>query len=118
MKKGLVAMVLAGWAIPAPAGDLVPERTTAPDSIEALYRGFDPRQDSLDIEVVRTWKEEGVILRYVVYTVGDFKGRKARMAGFYGFPKGGKRLPALLHMHGGGQRAFLQEVRRFAGRGL
>ena len=39
------------------------------------------------------------------------------MAGFYGFPEGERDLPALMHLHGGGQRAFLHEVKRFAKRG-
>ena len=39
------------------------------------------------------------------------------MAGFYGFPKDAKKLPGLLHLHGGGQRAFLHEVEFYARRG-
>lgn len=39
------------------------------------------------------------------------------MAAFYAFPKGAKKTPALLHLHGGGQRAFLHEVEFYAKRG-
>jgi dienelactone hydrolase len=55
--------------------------------------------------------------RYVTYRIGAFKGVPARMAAFYAFPKGGHRLPGLLHLHGGGQRAFLSEVSYYARRG-
>lgn len=88
-----------------------------PRTVEHLYADFDPRKDPLETETVRRWKEDGLVLQYVVYTVGTFKGSRARMAAFYGFPEGRRSLPALLHMHGGGQRAFLHEVRRFARRG-
>ena len=66
---------------------------------------------------MREWEEEGGVYRYVVYTIGTFKGVKARMAAFYGFPKDGRGLPAVMHMHGGGQRAMLHVVRYYVVRG-
>ena len=40
------------------------------------------------------------------------------MAAFYGFLENAKgKLPAVMHMHGGGQRAFLEEVKTYVGRG-
>ncbi|MGB2823492.1 MAG: acetylxylan esterase, partial [Phycisphaerae bacterium] len=89
----------------------------APQTVEELWEDFDPRKDPLDVEVVREWSEGKAVYRYVLYTIGTFKGRKARMACFYGFPKGGRNLPAVMHMHGGGQRAFLREVKYYVGRG-
>ena len=86
-------------------------------SVEALWADVDPRREPLEVQEVRRWEDGGTVFRCVVYTVGTFKGRKARMAAFYGFPKGSTRLPALLHLHGGGQRAFLHEVAYYAGRG-
>ncbi|HAA49741.1 MAG TPA: acetylxylan esterase, partial [Planctomycetaceae bacterium] len=44
-------------------------------------------------------------------------GRTARLAAFYAIPKGEAGLPGLLHLHGGGQRAFLHEVKYYAARG-
>lgn len=38
------------------------------------------------------------------FHVGTFKGKPARMAAFYAFPKGAKKAAALLHLHGGGHR--------------
>ena len=88
-----------------------------PTTIPQIAADFDPSADPLDIQVVREWEEDGLVLRYVTFHVGTFKGRSARMAAFYGFPKGGKTLPGLLHLHGGGQRAFLHEVKFYGGRG-
>lgn len=52
------------------------------------------------------------------YLIGHFKGKPARMAAIYGFPEGTKEtLPAVMHIHGGGQRAFLHEVKFLVGRG-
>ena len=50
-------------------------------------------------------------------TVGTFKGTKARMAAYYGFPQRRSKLPAVLHLHGGSQRAFLNEVKDYVKRG-
>ena len=89
----------------------------APRTVESLWADYDPRREPLDAKVVREWEEGGVVFRYVTYHIGKFKGVPARMAAFYAFPKGGRRLPGLLHLHGGGQRAFLHEVTYYAKRG-
>ena len=88
-----------------------------PDNVAELWKDYDPRQEPLETELVREWHDEGLTYRYVRYLIGEFKGQKARMAAFYAFPTGGKDLPAVLHMHGGGQRAFLHEVGYYASRG-
>jgi hypothetical protein len=92
-------------------------RADVPRTVEALWADFDPRREPLAAQVVREWDEDGLRLRYVTYHIGTFKGVPARMAAFYAFPHDGKRLPALLHLHGGGQRAFLDEVKFYAKRG-
>ena len=89
----------------------------APGTVKELWAGFDPRQDALDAKIVREWEQDGIVYRYVTYHIGSFKGKPARMAAFFGFPKDAKKLPGLLHLHGGGQRAFLQEVEFYAKRG-
>lgn len=89
-----------------------------PQTVAELWADFDPRQDPLEVEIVREWKEDGGVYRYVRFLTGTFKGKPARMAAFYGFPDGAKgKLPAVMHMHGGGQRAFLEEVKTYVGRG-
>ena len=79
----------------------------APANIVEMWQGFDPLRDPLDTEIVREWKEGDATYRYVVFTIGIFKGQKSRVAAFYGFPKSDRKLPAVMHMHGGGQRAFI-----------
>lgn len=89
----------------------------APTTVKELFADFDPRKDDLDAKVVREWEKDGIVYRYVTYHIGTFKGKPARMAAFFGFPKGEKKLPGLLQIHGGGQRASLKEVEFYAKRG-
>jgi acetyl esterase/lipase len=89
-----------------------------PQTVAELWADFDPRKDPLETETVRQWKRDGMVLRYVRFRVGTFKGQPARIAAFYGFPEGAKeRLPAILHIHGGGQRANPNEVAAMVARG-
>jgi dienelactone hydrolase len=93
------------------------EPPTAPRTVKALWSNYDPRSEPLDVRVVRAWEKHDVLYRYITYHIGTFKGVKARMAAFYGFPKGSEKVPGLLHLHGGGQRAFLHEVEFYAQNG-
>ena len=77
----------------------------APQTFEDLWSGYDPRKEPLETEVLKEWEEDGVVLRVVRFKIGMFKGQKAMIAGVYGFPKGGTKLPGLLQIHGGGQYA-------------
>lgn len=86
----------------------------APTTVKELFADFDPRKDELDAKVVREWEKDEIVYRYVTYHIGTFKEKPARMAAFFAFPKGAKKLPGLLHIHGGGQRAFLHEVEFYA----
>ena len=88
-----------------------------PQSVTELWAGFDPRKDPLEIEVLKEWEQDGVVCRIVRYQVGVFKGAASRVAGFYAYPKGGTKLPAILEMHGGGQSASLNSVVTYAKRG-
>lgn len=98
-----------------------------PQSVEQLWADFDPRKDPLETEVIREFKEDGAVIRHVRFLVGTFKGKPARMTALYGFPEpkedaNGKavrqeKLPAVMHIHGGGQRAFLHEVKLLVRRG-
>lgn len=89
---------------------------SAPKTFEQLWAGYDPRAEPLEIEVIREWEEDDVVLRIVRYRIGIFKGQKAMMAGVYGYPRGGSELPGLVQIHGGGQyadyRAVLTNARR------
>ena len=97
---GLRAPVLIAEDTLAPLKDGV-----VPQSVEALWADFDPRAEPLDIEVLKEWVEDGIVLKVLRYRIGIFKGQKAMMAAVYGYPKGGQDLPGLVQIHGGGQYA-------------
>lgn len=102
---------------------LVGDKT--PQSLDELWGNFDPRAEALEVEVCKEWEQEGVVCRVIRYTVGVFKGAPVRMAAFYAVPKtspdaaagGSSKVPALLHLHGGGQSAHLENVVTDARRG-
>ena len=77
----------------------------APESVDDIWEGFDPRKEPLETEILKEWEDDGVVCRIVRYRIGVFKRTKSMMAGIYAFPKGGKNLPGLVQVHGGGQSA-------------
>jgi pimeloyl-ACP methyl ester carboxylesterase len=87
------------------------------ETVDELWADYDPREDSLEARITKEWMDNGNTYRLISYDVGTFKGKKARMAAYYGFPKTTGRVPGLLHIHGGGQRAFLNEVQYYVKRG-
>ncbi len=88
-----------------------------PQDVASLWKGYDPRVEPLEVEVVREWEQDGLTVRSLRYRIGTFKGKAAHMAAFYSFPKEGKDLPGVIHIHGGGQRASLTQVVYFASKG-
>ena len=53
-----------------------------------MWKGFDPRAEPLDVEILQQWEQDDVVLQVLRYRVGIFKGKKSIMAGIYGYPKG------------------------------
>jgi hypothetical protein len=76
-----------------------------PRNVTDLWKDYDARQEPLDIKVVKEWKNDGVVTRYVTFKVGTFKGADSRIAAYYSFPKNDKRNASFVWSHGGGQRA-------------
>ena len=90
----------------------------SPQTVEELWKGYDPSKESLEITRVRQWKEDGIVLESVVYTVGTFKGVKSRVAAIFGYPENHQgKIPGLVQLHGGGQRAESRVVKLYAKRG-
>ncbi|MEM0969091.1 MAG: hypothetical protein AAGJ31_07065 [Verrucomicrobiota bacterium] len=117
MKK-LALSLLLSYPLLVGAETLAPlAGAPAPQTHAELWSSYDPRKEPLDVEVLKEWEEEGVVLRVVRYRIGIFKGEKAMMAGVYGFRKGSEPLPALLQIHGGGQYASFRAVLTNAKRG-
>ena len=77
----------------------------APQTHAELWAGYDPRAEPLNVEILKEWEEDGVVLKVLRYRIGIFKGQKAMMAAVYGYPKGGQNLSGLVQIHGGGQYA-------------
>lgn len=101
-------MQLIGLAIGTSRGqETLPALPTrnVPTTHRQLWNGYDPRSEPLDIEILKEWKQDGVVLRVVRFRVGTFKGQTATLAAVYGFPEGGSKLPGLVQIHGGGQYA-------------
>ena len=82
----------------------------APQTFDELWAGFDPRAEPLDVEVLKEWEEDGVVMKVLRYRVGIFKGKKSMMAAVFGYPKDAKKLPGLVQIHGGGQFADYRAV--------
>jgi len=102
----MITMVTAACMAASAQETFLPlEDGKAPQTFEALWGPFDPRAEPLDVEVLKEWEEDGVVLNVLRYRIGIFKGQKAMMAAVYGYPKGGENLPGLVQMHGGGQYA-------------
>jgi dienelactone hydrolase len=82
-----------------------------------LWRGYDPEALPLDVEVVRSWREGGNALEALRFTDEVAGGVKTRVFALQGAPADGKKLPGILHIHGGGQTASLDWVKFWAARG-
>ena len=76
-----------------------------PENVEELWRDYDPRKEDLKVKLIREWKQDGLVCRYLTFKVGRFKGVDSRIAAYYTFPDDGKRHTAFVWCHGGGQRA-------------
>ncbi|PIB30403.1 hypothetical protein BFP77_04515 [Maribacter sp. 4U21] len=93
------------------------ETAIIPKTFDQLWQHYDPRSESLDIDIIKEWEQEGVIMRVVRFKIGVFREKKAMLAAIYGFPKNHKNLPALVQVHGGGQYADYNAVLTNAKRG-
>jgi pimeloyl-ACP methyl ester carboxylesterase len=102
----LLALCLGAESLPPLQPGQAPPR-----NLTELWGNYDPRAEPLETTLVREWREGAATCRYVVFTVGTFKGKPARMAAYYAFPAGQTgRVAGLLHLHGGGQQASLHSV--------
>ena len=103
----MLAVLSPGAWAQEPSQDSLPPLVDGkiPTTVDELWGNYDPRKEPLETEVVREWKQGDITIRHVVFTVGTFKGKKSRLAGFYAFPKSDKKLPGILQIHGGGGKA-------------
>src|SRR5437762_13510896 len=71
-------------------------------TIEQSWGGFDPRALPIEAETVKETISDGLVLRTVRYTSETVGGFKVCVMAYYGFPEGKTKLPAVMHVHGGG----------------
>ena len=91
------------------SNDSLPAMTaeTLPADIPALWASFDPAKDPLDTKVLYEYENEGVTIQLISYSVGIFKGEQVRMGGYLAYPtENDGKLPGIVQIHGGGQRAM------------
>jgi dienelactone hydrolase len=88
---------LAAAQGPAPAAAASPFRTP-----QEVWAGFDPRREPLDVQIKAAWVEKGIAYREFCFTGETFANTPVRVYAMYAAPQGGKDLPAVLHIHGGG----------------
>src|SRR6056300_730130 len=79
-------------------------------NVQELWAGYDPRTEPLNVKVIRDWDEvyEGkqIKVQMLTFTVGTFKNQVSRISAYYAYPKHVKeKVPGLVQVHGGGQRA-------------
>jgi len=79
------------------------------DPMMDFWGAYDPHKDALNSETIREWETEKGVFRIVRFDLGKLEGtnRKAspKVAAYFGFPKGERKVPGIVHIHGGGQRA-------------
>jgi len=79
----LAALLLAINGVNVHGNDTPPllKEGKAPQTFEAMWSGFDPRAEPLEVEVLKEWEEDGVVLKVLHRRVDVFKGQKAMMMG-------------------------------------
>ena len=118
-KKVLTAVLIVTAGMTVMAQESLPplEQGLSPQTIDAVWAGYGPTVEDLQVEVYKAWEEDGVQLRAVRYCIGTFKGQESWMAAYYGFPVGGSNLPGLVQVHGGGGKANKDECITYGKRG-
>ncbi|MEI6807642.1 MAG: dienelactone hydrolase family protein [bacterium] len=84
---------------------------------QQVWAGFDPRKEPLEIETIRKWSERGADCHEFYFTCEKHGAESARIYAIYSAPTGGKNLPAMLHIHGGGQTVMPEWLEYWNDRG-
>ena len=117
----LMASFLAGSHTASSQQDSLTPYTSAdqvPQNAIDLWAGYDSKVEPLDVKIHQEWKQDGVVSRLITFKVGTFKGTDSRIAAYYCFPENGKKNPAFVWSHGGGQCADRNRGHYFATQGF
>ncbi len=110
-RLSLVLTMLLSVVVPGLADE------QAPITPQAVWAGFDPSTEPLEIEVAKRWVEHGSILTEFTFTGMTHQGSRVRVYAISGVPEGKNHLPGILHIHGGGQTVNPQWLRFWNDRG-
>lgn len=86
-------------------------------SVDDLWRGFDPRAVPLHVNVMNEKEGPDGKIRKIRFTSEVVDGFAVQIVGYYGFPSGTGKHPAILHIHGGSQIASRAYVEYWLHRG-
>jgi len=67
-----------------------------------VWSTYDPDQAAYDEEVLKQWTEKGACYKEVFFSA-YVNGQTVRVYGLYAAPEGARGVPAVMHLHGGGQ---------------
>ncbi|MDA0350527.1 MAG: hypothetical protein O3C20_24380, partial [Verrucomicrobia bacterium] len=90
------------------------ESCFASQEVIDFWGSYDPRNCPLNVEVVKEWETDLGNFQLVRYHLGKLVGTNKTaspvIAAYYGYPKGAKKVPGIVQIHGGGQRASKERV--------
>jgi dienelactone hydrolase len=75
----------------------------SPTTPQAVWAGFDPRLEPLEMEILKRWSQHGAVYTEFTFTGMTHEGSRVRVYAISSAPEGKLRLPGVLHIHGGGQ---------------
>lgn len=81
----------------------------ASQEVMDFWNGYDAHQAPLNVKVLKEWQTDKGSFRLVIFDLGQLVGTNKiaspKIAAYYGFPRGAGKVPGIVHIHGGGQRA-------------
>jgi len=115
MPKGysiLLAGILLLTAAPVLPAQEPPKVLTPPE----VWSSYDPDAGEFNEEVLKRWTEKGADYKEVTFSA-FIHGETVRVYGLYAAPSGAKSVPAVMHLHGGGQTVNPQWLEAWTARG-
>lgn len=117
----LLLSSLVAHAAPNSLSPVTPDKL--PQNPVEVWAGYDPTAEPLEVKVLREWDVTSnghpVKLQLLTFKVGTFKGQDSRIAAYYAYPADAKgKVPGLVQVHGGGQRADKEAVKVDAANGF
>ena len=106
-----LAFVMTGLPVSAA------EPYSNPKDITQLWTGYDPTALPFDIELQKSWEENGTRIEQLYFTSEVWEGEPVRVFAYLGVPASAGKVPGILHLHGGGQTANLEWIRFWTSRG-